>query len=108
MYKRSFAHHTRRRSDASCQPDNNLIEIFLRSLVKLLDDGSDRVFFSLLDDFAALEFVWIDVADEFAQRFEMFAPRKCLIVLFDERNRQCALSKKGRLYRHTTNPVIFR
>jgi hypothetical protein len=38
----------------------------------------------------------------------MFAPRHSLIVLFDERNGQVALSKKGRLYRHTTNPVIFR
>jgi hypothetical protein len=39
----------------------------------------------------------------------MLAPRHSLIVLFDERNRQlCVLSKKGRLYRHTTNPVIFR
>jgi hypothetical protein len=38
----------------------------------------------------------------------MFAARKRLIVLFDERNRQGCTLQKGRLYRHTTNPVIFR
>jgi hypothetical protein len=38
-----------------------------------------------LDNLAALELVWIDVPDEFAQRVEMRAARDGLIVLFDER-----------------------
>jgi hypothetical protein len=57
-------------------------------LAKLLDDRGDRVVFTSLDDLAALELVWIRVSDKLAQRVEMLSPRDCLIVFFDEWNRQ--------------------
>jgi hypothetical protein len=76
-------------------------------VAKLLDNCRDRVFFFRVYYSAALELVWISVADELLQSFEMLAPRERLVILFDKRNRQVSLSKKPRLYRHPANPVIF-
>ena len=61
------------------------MEFFDRlKLAKLLDDRGDRVLFFRIDDATALEFVWINIANELAQRVEMLASRECLIVFFDE------------------------
>src|ERR1043165_9814359 len=110
MYERGFAHQAWRRCETAGNAHDELVQLFrLLNSAKLFDDGSDRVLFTWLDDVTARELVRINVADQFAQRFEMLAPRDRLIVFFDERNRQvCVRSKKGRLYRHTPNPVIFR
>jgi len=96
VYEGDFTHLARRRCEAAGNADDDLVQLFGRfEVLKLCDDRADRVFSALFDDLAALEFVWIDVADEFAQRVEMFAPRDGLIVLFDERNRQvCILQKR--------------
>ena len=98
----SFAHHAGWGSDASGESHRKVVELpvcrlqfFCRRTpihwnlwfdgAKLLDDRSNRVFAALFDNLAALELVWVDIADEFAQRVEMRAARNGLIVLFDER-----------------------
>ena len=53
--------------------------------MKLFDDSGDRVFSTLLDNLASFEFIWVDVADELAQSFEVLAPRYRLVVVFDKR-----------------------
>jgi len=50
-----------------------------------------------LRDVAAGKLVWIGVADQLAERGEMFAARVRLIVFFDEGNRQSIGSKRKAL-----------
>ena len=68
---------------------------FRLKTTELFDDRADRIFASRLHDLAALKLVRIHIADQLAQRFEMFAARVCLIVIFDEWNRQ-ALRLQGK------------
>ena len=57
-------------------------------LLESLDDRGDAVFTrSRAGDIATLELVWIDVTNERSQSFQMLAPRRSLIVLFNERDR---------------------
>ena len=49
-------------------------------LAKLLDNGVDGVLAPRLDNFAPLELVGVDVADELSQRLEVVQARASLIV----------------------------
>src|SRR5215210_1949173 len=113
MNESSLTHYARRRGDAPCKSDCNSIQLLIGGFElfgrraafsgrlrlqasEFLHDSGDRIFSSGLDHFAALEFIWIDVSDQLTQRLEMLSARDCLIVLFDERNRQVfGLQGKG-------------
>src|SRR5205814_7460943 len=104
MNERRLAHYPRRRGDAARQRDTNLLQFgvrgfqrFRRRLLAFINlrlefpkrgyDRSDRIFAGRrLSDVAALKLVWVDVAHQTAQSFEMLVPRADLIVLFNERD----------------------
>ena len=128
MNERSFAHHARRRSDATGESHGELVQLLIREFEFFSRGRSpsavfgskprnfstmprDRVFSSRLDNLAAFELVWIDVADKLAQRVEMLAPRDGLIVLFDKwyGHKAPIIYRKNRIYadllQNPVNPV---
>jgi hypothetical protein len=48
-----------------------------------------------IDGVAAFELIGINVSYELTQSFKVLLPRLCLIVLFDERDRQNMLQSKA-------------
>src|SRR5262249_8516569 len=100
MDEGGFAHHPRRRGNASREAPPNLIKLRVCCFKKLrrgpfacihlwfvlfepLDNGTDCVFVrGRATPVAARELVWIDVADQPPQRLEMFASGGGLIIVF--------------------------
>src|SRR5215213_10079380 len=101
MHEGCLAHHARWAADAPADTNPCLIELCVRAfeyvlrgafaffdfrlvLSEILDNRRDGVF--IASHTAALKLVRIDVADKAAQLFKVRGARRCLVVLFYERD----------------------